>query len=55
MQVETAMNVIEIQAAVIIGIIVILGLVIFRKWFFGEKEIDSSKGFPYSRDKQKKK
>jgi hypothetical protein len=50
-----AMDVIEIQATVIIGIIFILALVIFKDWFFGEKEIDDSQGFPHSRDKQNKK
>jgi hypothetical protein len=40
---------------VIIGIIFLLALVIFKDWFFGEEEIDDSKGFPYSRGKQKKK
>jgi hypothetical protein len=49
------MDVIKIQAVVIIGIIFLLALVIFKDWFFGEEEIDDSKGFPDSRGKQKKK
>jgi hypothetical protein len=48
------MGSIEIQAAVIIGIIFILVLVIFQDWFFGKKEINNNKGFPYSRDKKDK-
>jgi hypothetical protein len=49
------MDVIETQAVVIIGVIFLLALVVFKDWFFGKEDIDDSKGFPHSRDKQKKK
>jgi hypothetical protein len=31
------------------GAVVILSLLIFGDWFFGEEKIDDRQGFPYSR------
>jgi hypothetical protein len=41
--------------ALVIGIAALLALMIFEDFFFGPKEIDDRQGFPWSRNRRRKK